>query len=94
MKWLVRKLAPGEDNRTLLKTLKATGETRVILDCPAHRVLDYLRQAREVNFFEDYMVTFGFLIILFFVSILNDGPVNSEYFFHQTFCLFFVSPSL
>nr|XP_037875292.1 glutamate receptor ionotropic, kainate 2 [Bombyx mori] len=55
VKWLVRKLAPGEDNRTLLKTLKATGETRVILDCPAHRVLDYLRQAREVNFFEDYM---------------------------------------
>ncbi|KAL0830570.1 hypothetical protein ABMA28_002722 [Loxostege sticticalis] len=54
-KWLVRRLVPGEDNRPLLKTLKATGETRVILDCPADRVLEYLRQANEVKFFEDYM---------------------------------------
>lgn len=56
VKWLVRRLVPGEDNRSLLKTLKAKGETRVILDCPANRVLDYLRQANEVKFFEDYMV--------------------------------------
>ncbi|CAG9787776.1 unnamed protein product [Diatraea saccharalis] len=54
-KWRVRRLIPGEDNRTLLKSLKATGETRVILDCPADRVLHYLRQANEVKFFEDYM---------------------------------------
>lgn len=47
---------PGEDNRPLLKALKSTGETRVILDCPADRVLEYLRQANEVKFFEDYMV--------------------------------------
>lgn len=55
-KWLVRRLEPGEDNRPLLKTLKATGETRVILDCPTNRIMDYLRQANEVKFFEDYMV--------------------------------------
>ncbi|XP_053604449.1 glutamate receptor ionotropic, kainate 2-like isoform X2 [Plodia interpunctella] len=54
-KWLVKKLTPGEDNRSLLKTLKATGETRVVLDCAADRVLDYLRQANDVKFFEDYM---------------------------------------
>ncbi|CAH0399801.1 unnamed protein product [Chilo suppressalis] len=54
-KWRVRRLVPGEDNRTLLKSLKATGETRVILDCPADRVLHYLRQANDVKFFEDYM---------------------------------------
>uniref|UniRef100_A0A2H1W6P8 SFRICE_012305 n=1 Tax=Spodoptera frugiperda TaxID=7108 RepID=A0A2H1W6P8_SPOFR len=55
LKWLVRRLVPGEDNRPLLKALKSTGETRVILDCPADRVLEYLRQANEVKFFEDYM---------------------------------------
>ncbi|XP_049872660.1 glutamate receptor ionotropic, kainate 2-like isoform X2 [Pectinophora gossypiella] len=54
-KWFVRRLLPGEDNRPLLKSLKALGETRVILDCPPERVVDYLRQAREVKFFEDYM---------------------------------------
>ncbi|XP_060801386.1 glutamate receptor ionotropic, kainate 2-like [Amyelois transitella] len=54
-RWIIKKLTPGEDNRPLLKTLKATGETRVILDCAADRVLDYLRQANEVKFFEDYM---------------------------------------
>ncbi|XP_045499036.1 glutamate receptor ionotropic, kainate 2-like [Colias croceus] len=54
-KWLVKRLKPGEDNRQLLKSLKATGQTRVILDCPSDRVLDYLRQAHEVKFFEDYM---------------------------------------
>ncbi|CAH0713965.1 unnamed protein product, partial [Brenthis ino] len=54
-KWLIRKLKPGEDNRQLLKSLKAYGETRVIIDCPSDRVLDYLRQAFEVKFFEDYM---------------------------------------
>lgn len=54
----MRRLVPGEDNRSLLKSLKAFGETRVILDCPADRVLDYLRQANEVNFFADYMVRY------------------------------------
>ncbi|XP_048485518.1 glutamate receptor ionotropic, kainate 2-like [Plutella xylostella] len=54
-RWYVRKLTPGEDNRPLLKSLKAMGETRVILDCPADRVKEYLRQANEVKFFEDYM---------------------------------------
>lgn len=57
VKWLVRRLVPGDDNRPLLKALKSTGETRVILDCPADRVLEYLRQANEVKFFEDYMVS-------------------------------------
>lgn len=55
-KWIVRRLIPGQDNRSLLKALKTTGETRVILDCPADRVKDYLRQANDVNFFADYMV--------------------------------------
>ncbi|VVD05446.1 unnamed protein product [Leptidea sinapis] len=54
-KWLVKRLKQGEDNRQLLKSLKASGYTRVILDCAADRVLDYLRQAHEVKFFEDYM---------------------------------------
>ncbi|CAK1585391.1 unnamed protein product [Parnassius mnemosyne] len=54
-KWLVRRLTPGGDNRPLLKAIKSTGATRVIIDCPAERILEYLRQANEVNFFEDYM---------------------------------------
>ncbi|XP_031766702.2 glutamate receptor ionotropic, kainate 2-like isoform X1 [Galleria mellonella] len=54
-KWVIKRLKPGEDNRPLLKSLKATGETRIILDCSANRVLEYLRQAHEVNFFADYM---------------------------------------
>ncbi|CAH2047171.1 unnamed protein product, partial [Iphiclides podalirius] len=54
-KWLVRRLTPGEDNRPLLKAIKSTGATRLIIDCPADRVLEYLRQASEVKFFEDYV---------------------------------------
>ncbi|XP_041980069.1 glutamate receptor ionotropic, kainate 2-like [Aricia agestis] len=54
-KWLVRRLDPEGDNRPLLKSLKAYGETRVIIDCPTDRILKYLRQANEVKFFEDYM---------------------------------------
>ncbi|CAH4033775.1 unnamed protein product [Pieris brassicae] len=54
-KWLVRRLKRGEDNKQLLKSLKARGQTRVILDCPSDRVLQYLRQAHDVKFFEDYM---------------------------------------
>ncbi|XP_034827944.1 glutamate receptor ionotropic, kainate 2-like [Maniola hyperantus] len=54
-RWVARRLKPGEDNRQLLKALKAYGESRIIIDCPSDRVLDYLRQANEVKFFEDYM---------------------------------------
>lgn len=75
-KWLVRRLIPGGDNRPLLKQLKLGGESRVILDCPPERVKDYLRQAREVQFFEDYMVgkqTFATYIIplIFFIVLLS-----------------------
>lgn len=56
-KWLVRRLKPGEDNRQLLKSLKAYGTTRVIIDCHSDRVYEYLKQAFEVKFFEDYMVS-------------------------------------
>ncbi|KOB79074.1 Glutamate receptor, ionotropic kainate 2 [Operophtera brumata] len=55
VKWLVRRLIPGEDNRPLLKALKASGQMRVVIDCPADRILEYLRQANEVQFFEDFM---------------------------------------
>lgn len=55
-KWFVRRLAAGGDNRPLFKAVKTTGVTRVIIDCPANRILEYLRQANEVKFFEDYMV--------------------------------------
>lgn len=57
VKWLARRLTPGEDNRPLLKALKASGQMRIIIDCPAERILEYLRQANEVKFFEDYMVS-------------------------------------
>ncbi|XP_013173673.1 PREDICTED: glutamate receptor ionotropic, kainate 2-like [Papilio xuthus] len=54
-KWFVRRLVPGGDNRPLFKAVKTTGATRVVIDCPAERILEYLRQANEVKFFEDYM---------------------------------------
>ncbi|CAK1555311.1 unnamed protein product [Leptosia nina] len=53
--WLVRRLKSGKDNRQLLKSLKVARHTRVILDCPSDRILEYLRQAHDVKFFEDYM---------------------------------------
>lgn len=56
-KWLVRKLIPHGDNRPLFKSLKTYGETRVIIECPSDRVLYYLRQAFDVKFFGDYMVS-------------------------------------
>lgn len=56
--WTLRRLSPGDDNRPLFKELKNdTRMTKVILDCPADRVLEYLRQAKEVNYFEDYMAS-------------------------------------
>lgn len=66
-RWLVRRLAPGEDNRPLLKALKATGEARVILDCPADRILEYLRQANEVKFFADYMVCENYRLVYWII---------------------------
>ena len=44
------------DNRPLLKKVQNSKETHIILDCEADNILDYLRQAHEVNLLGDYQV--------------------------------------
>ncbi|KAK6631711.1 hypothetical protein RUM43_013775 [Polyplax serrata] len=50
----IRQLDPGDDHRTLLKEIQISGETHIILQCKPERVLNVLRQAREVKMMEDY----------------------------------------
>lgn len=92
VKWRVKRLIPGEDNRTLLKSLKAIGETRVILDCPTERVLEYLQQANEVNFFQDYMVRLQInlerkITLLHYFTALDLGVAKNFSTFARTFTL-------
>nr|WJJ63359.1 glutamate receptor ionotropic 1 [Pachyrhinus yasumatsui] len=49
-----RKLGPGPDYRSVLKQIKSEEDVRFILDCGADRILEVLRQAKEVKLLEDY----------------------------------------
>ncbi|XP_060523976.1 glutamate receptor ionotropic, kainate 2-like [Cylas formicarius] len=49
-----RKLGPGPDYRPVLKQIKYSEDVHFILDCKAARILEVLRQAKEVNLLEDY----------------------------------------
>ena len=43
-----------DDYRPMLKELKKSGETRIVLDCDFEKVGDILRQANEIGLVNDY----------------------------------------
>lgn len=50
----VRLLDEGPDYRPLLKEIQASGESHVVLDISADKIIDLLRQAGEVKMMEEY----------------------------------------
>ncbi|XP_059618967.1 glutamate receptor ionotropic, kainate 2-like [Phlebotomus argentipes] len=50
----VRQLGEDPDYRPLLKEIQTSGENNIVLDCEPDKILDILRQAREVKLLEDY----------------------------------------
>lgn len=52
----VRQLGADPDYRPLLKEIQSSGENNIVLDCEPEKILDVLRQAKEVKMLEDYQV--------------------------------------
>lgn len=50
----VRRLGDGPDYRPLLKEIQMMGESHVILDVSAEKIIDVLRQASDVKMMEEY----------------------------------------
>lgn len=44
----------GADYRPLLKDIQSSGESHIVLDVSADKILDILRQAKEVKMLEEY----------------------------------------
>ncbi|XP_066999458.1 glutamate receptor ionotropic, kainate 2 isoform X3 [Anabrus simplex] len=51
---IVRQLDPGKDYRPMLKEIKMSTETRIILDCDPEDILDILRAADSVDMMDVY----------------------------------------
>lgn len=60
-----------DDYRPLLKELKKSGETRIVLDCDFEKVQEILRQADEIGLVNDY---FAYLITSLDVERLELAP--------------------
>lgn len=57
---VVRQLGEDLDHRSLLKEIRNSSYTNIILDCDNDRIIDILKQAHEVNlldFFYSYLIT-------------------------------------
>ncbi|KAL0880154.1 hypothetical protein ABMA27_002625 [Loxostege sticticalis] len=56
---IVRKLEPEMDNRNVFKELSKHQLNRIMLDCNASRILDYMKQASDlkmVNYYQHYIL--------------------------------------
>lgn len=51
---VVRRLTPKGDNKHIFKDLAKHQESRVLLDCDVDNVMDYLKEATELNMLNDY----------------------------------------
>lgn len=67
----VRQLGDDPDYRPLLKEIQTSGESNIVLDCDPDKILDILRQAREVKLMEDYQV-----VTINFTATLSFSPFN------------------
>lgn len=56
----VRQIDDNSDQRPLLKAIQDMGENRIIIDIRPDRIIDFLKQAEEVNLFGDYV---SFIIV-------------------------------
>ncbi|KAJ9591183.1 hypothetical protein L9F63_002254, partial [Diploptera punctata] len=54
----VLQFLPGDDQRQLLKEIRASRETHILLECSTERIIDILKQAREVKMVGDYISYF------------------------------------
>ncbi|XP_049845508.1 glutamate receptor ionotropic, kainate 2-like [Schistocerca gregaria] len=68
----LRQLSPDGDHRPLLKEVKKSSETRVVLDCEPDLILDVLRQADEVKLMHVYQS--------FFITSLDAHTVDYTQF--------------
>nr|QHN69189.1 ionotropic receptor 8 [Sirex nitobei] len=50
----VRQLGEGSDYRPLLKQIKNSAESHVVLDCSTERIYDVLKQAQQIGMMSDY----------------------------------------
>lgn len=52
----VRQLGLTDDYKPLLKEIKVSGESRIVINCNPEKVLKLLQQAAEVKMLEEYQV--------------------------------------
>ncbi|CAB3386125.1 Hypothetical predicted protein [Cloeon dipterum] len=64
----VRQLDEGNDFRPLLKQVQASSESHIILDCDVDKIIEILRQAKEVKMMEDYQ---SYLVITMDLHIVD-----------------------
>ncbi|XP_018331081.1 glutamate receptor ionotropic, kainate 2 isoform X2 [Agrilus planipennis] len=50
----VRQLGEGPDYRPLLKQIKNTAESHIVLDCTTEKIYDVLKQAQQIGMMSDY----------------------------------------
>ncbi|XP_063242515.1 glutamate receptor ionotropic, kainate 2 [Bacillus rossius redtenbacheri] len=50
----VRQLGEGSDYRPLLKQIKNSAESHIVLDCSTERIYDVLKQAQQIGMMSDY----------------------------------------
>ncbi|KAK0084291.1 hypothetical protein PV325_007314 [Microctonus aethiopoides] len=50
----VRQLGEGDDYRPLLKQIKNSAESHIVLDCSTERIHDVLKQAQQIGMMSDY----------------------------------------
>ncbi|XP_077295100.1 kainate-type ionotropic glutamate receptor subunit 1D isoform X2 [Arctopsyche grandis] len=50
----VRQLGDGTDYRPLLKQIKNSAESHIVLDCTTERIYDVLKQAQQIGMMSDY----------------------------------------
>ncbi|XP_024943087.1 glutamate receptor ionotropic, kainate 2 isoform X6 [Cephus cinctus] len=50
----VRQLGEGSDYRPLLKQIKNSAESHIVLDCSTDRIYDVLKQAQQIGMMSDY----------------------------------------
>ncbi|CAG0916801.1 unnamed protein product [Notodromas monacha] len=54
LKLTIRQLVLDGDNRPLLKALKKSGETHIVLDCHVDKIYEIMKQAKEVGMLTEY----------------------------------------
>ncbi|KAF7282954.1 hypothetical protein GWI33_001764 [Rhynchophorus ferrugineus] len=55
---MLTKLDPSGDSRHILKKIRNTSMSRIVLDCPLDKILNVLEQAKEVKLLADFTTSF------------------------------------